>query len=94
MEQLKWPGMKDFQAAEKQPMVVEGETAGYYKSFKNLTLYWVLKAGHMTPPPMRGMLQRRLGGGELGRRHRRPLICSGAINEIASDDDECDEAGA
>ncbi|KAH6943611.1 hypothetical protein HPB50_024798 [Hyalomma asiaticum] len=49
MEQLKWSGMKDFQAAEKQPMVVEGETAGYYKSFKNLTLYWVLKAGHMVP---------------------------------------------
>ncbi|KAH7950254.1 hypothetical protein HPB49_021564 [Dermacentor silvarum] len=47
MEQLKWPGMKDFQAAAKTPMLVEDETAGYYKSFKNLTLYWVLKAGHM-----------------------------------------------
>ncbi|KAH7942850.1 hypothetical protein HPB52_002027 [Rhipicephalus sanguineus] len=49
MEQLKWPGMKEFQATSKKPMVVEGETAGYYKSFKNLTLYWVLKAGHMVP---------------------------------------------
>ncbi|XP_075557429.1 retinoid-inducible serine carboxypeptidase-like [Dermacentor variabilis] len=49
MEQLKWAGMKDFQAAAKVPMVVEGETAGYCKSFKNLTLYWVLKAGHMVP---------------------------------------------
>uniref|UniRef100_L7M8W7 Carboxypeptidase n=1 Tax=Rhipicephalus pulchellus TaxID=72859 RepID=L7M8W7_RHIPC len=49
MEQLKWPGMKEFQATPKKPMVVQGETAGYYKSFKNLTLYWVLKAGHMVP---------------------------------------------
>ncbi|XP_037286704.2 retinoid-inducible serine carboxypeptidase [Rhipicephalus microplus] len=49
MEQLRWPGMKEFQATAKEPMVVEGETAGYYKSFKNLTLYWVLKAGHMVP---------------------------------------------
>uniref|UniRef100_A0A131YXB8 Carboxypeptidase n=1 Tax=Rhipicephalus appendiculatus TaxID=34631 RepID=A0A131YXB8_RHIAP len=49
MEQLRWPGMKEFQATAKKPMVVEGETAGYYKSFKNLTLYWVLKAGHMVP---------------------------------------------
>ncbi|KAH8038015.1 hypothetical protein HPB51_020535 [Rhipicephalus microplus] len=49
MEQLRWPGMKEFQATAKKPMVVEGEAAGYYKSFKNLTLYWVLKAGHMVP---------------------------------------------
>uniref|UniRef100_A0A023GNA5 Carboxypeptidase n=1 Tax=Amblyomma triste TaxID=251400 RepID=A0A023GNA5_AMBTT len=49
MEQLKWPGMKEFQTATKEPMVVQGETAGYHKVFKNLALYWVLKAGHMVP---------------------------------------------
>ncbi|KAH9365429.1 hypothetical protein HPB48_003219 [Haemaphysalis longicornis] len=49
MEQLKWAGMKEFQATAKAPMEVDSVTVGYYKTFKTLTLYWVLKAGHMVP---------------------------------------------
>lgn len=49
MEQLTWAGMKEFQATAKTPMMIDLATVGYYKSFKTLALYWVLKAGHMVP---------------------------------------------
>lgn len=50
IEKLKWPGLKGFMTASKKPIVFPGNrTGGFAKSFKQLKLFWILKAGHMVP---------------------------------------------
>ncbi|GBM86529.1 Retinoid-inducible serine carboxypeptidase [Araneus ventricosus] len=50
IEKLKWGGLKGFLTASKKPIVFpENRTGGFVKSFKQLKLFWILKAGHMVP---------------------------------------------
>ncbi|CAL8470937.1 g10479 [Coccomyxa elongata] len=52
MDQLKWKGLRAFQAASPEPFYVKGDrtqTAGFFKAHKNLAMYIVLNAGHMIP---------------------------------------------
>ena len=38
MEQLEWTGKEGYNEAEMMEWKVEGEKAGYYKTFKNLSV--------------------------------------------------------
>lgn len=49
LDRLSWPGMTGFREAQKRVLLVDGATAAFYKSYKNLALFWMLKAGHMVP---------------------------------------------
>jgi len=47
---LKWSGLKNFQTSQKTPISSQmGNAVGFFKSYKNFTFYWILKAGHMVP---------------------------------------------
>lgn len=46
---LKWYGLNGYLKAPKQVWSVNGEVAGYARTFDNLTQVVVLKAGHMVP---------------------------------------------
>lgn len=46
---LKWPGMEDFIKSPRVPIMVNGKTGAFKKTFKNLSFYWILNAGHMVP---------------------------------------------
>ncbi|XP_064478578.1 retinoid-inducible serine carboxypeptidase-like [Ornithodoros turicata] len=49
VNQLDWPGIQEFRQAKKKPMTVGKFTSAFYKSYKNLVMFWILKAGHMVP---------------------------------------------
>jgi serine carboxypeptidase 1 len=50
VKRLAWPGIKDFLAANRRPVsTASSKTAAFVKSYKNLSFYWVLRAGHMVP---------------------------------------------
>ncbi len=46
---LKWSGLPSFQNAQKTPLTGPTGNTGYFKTYKNFTFYWILKAGHMVP---------------------------------------------
>lgn len=47
---LKWPGIKGFIKAPRTPIVLDKNlTAGFFKTFKNFSFFWILRAGHMVP---------------------------------------------
>ncbi|CAG2114693.1 unnamed protein product [Medioppia subpectinata] len=41
---LQWPDLKNFEIANREEM-----SGGYFKTYKNFSLYWIIKAGHMVP---------------------------------------------
>ncbi|EDV23153.1 uncharacterized protein TRIADDRAFT_58150 [Trichoplax adhaerens] len=50
MAKLKWKNLQNFQSAKKHIMKLSNKSvAGFYKKFNNLSLFWILKAGHMVP---------------------------------------------
>ena len=52
ISKLDWEGIKDFQVASRKPLypnLKTRNTGAFVKSFKNLELYYILKAGHMVP---------------------------------------------
>jgi serine carboxypeptidase 1 len=49
VEEMTWPGIPGWKGAKRQPIMINGSTEGFVKSFKNLNFYWILKAGHMVP---------------------------------------------
>ncbi|GIY12732.1 retinoid-inducible serine carboxypeptidase [Caerostris darwini] len=50
IDKLKWTGLKGFASTTKKPITFPGgRTGGFVKSFKQLRLFWILKAGHMVP---------------------------------------------
>ncbi|GIY65291.1 retinoid-inducible serine carboxypeptidase [Caerostris extrusa] len=50
IDNLKWTGLKGFASTSKKPITFPGgRTGGFVKSFKQLRLFWILKAGHMVP---------------------------------------------
>ena len=50
IQSLKWSGLKNFENTSKNVMADStGYPIAFYKSYKNLSLYWILKAGHMVP---------------------------------------------
>ncbi|XP_016285820.1 retinoid-inducible serine carboxypeptidase [Monodelphis domestica] len=52
LRKLKWPELARFNEEKRKPLYVNPgsyETAAFYKSYKNLAFYWILKAGHMVP---------------------------------------------
>ncbi|KAL7989711.1 hypothetical protein Chor_012377 [Crotalus horridus] len=52
VRKLKWPKLKEFNALKWQPLYTCPEcrdTAAFYKSYCNLSFFWILKAGHMVP---------------------------------------------
>jgi serine carboxypeptidase 1 len=46
---LKWSGLPSFQNAQKTPLTGPAGNTGFFKTYKNLTFFWILKAGHMIP---------------------------------------------
>ncbi|XP_054724633.1 retinoid-inducible serine carboxypeptidase-like [Uloborus diversus] len=50
IDKLKWPGLKGFMNGPKKSINFPGgRTGGFLKSFKQFSLFWILKAGHMVP---------------------------------------------
>ncbi|ETE69189.1 Retinoid-inducible serine carboxypeptidase, partial [Ophiophagus hannah] len=52
LRKLKWPKLKEFNTLKWQPLYTCPEctdTAAFYKSYCNLSFFWILKAGHMVP---------------------------------------------
>ncbi|XP_070793887.1 retinoid-inducible serine carboxypeptidase [Pituophis catenifer annectens] len=52
LRKLKWPKLKEFSTLKWQPLYTCPEcteTAAFYKSYCNLSFFWILKAGHMVP---------------------------------------------
>jgi serine carboxypeptidase 1 len=74
MQKLTWPGMPGFYGAPKTPFYVDGDSvdpAGFAISSGPLSMYYILKAGHMVP-------QVRL------RRWRRPTKAARLYRRIAT----------
>lgn len=49
LEALQWKGTKDFAVATPSVWTVNGDTAGYVRTFGSLSLLLVLNSGHMVP---------------------------------------------
>ena len=51
---LDWDGLPDFQNTTRMPLyppsgLKERKTGAFYKAYRNLELYYIMKAGHMVP---------------------------------------------
>lgn len=51
---LQWDGLASFQKTDRVPLyppsgMKDKETGAFYKAYKNLELYYIMKAGHMVP---------------------------------------------
>ncbi|CAL8270509.1 unnamed protein product [Lota lota] len=49
---LDWPGLPTYKNQRWTPLddpAAPGMTGAFYKSYKNFSFYWILKAGHMIP---------------------------------------------
>lgn len=51
---LQWDGLASFQNTDRVPLyppsgMKDRETGAFYKAYKNLELYYIMKAGHMVP---------------------------------------------
>jgi serine carboxypeptidase 1 len=52
VQRLKWSDLPSFNSSQRisyRPDVKPGEVAGYFKTYKNFSFYWILDAGHMIP---------------------------------------------
>lgn len=50
MSSLKWSGIANFENAPKITLTdSKGNPTAFYRSYKNLSLFWIMKAGHMVP---------------------------------------------
>ncbi|PAV90047.1 hypothetical protein WR25_07667 [Diploscapter pachys] len=50
MNRLQWPSYGTFNKTERVHFKTTSfPLAGYYKKYKNLSMYWILRAGHMFP---------------------------------------------
>ncbi|XP_033340669.2 retinoid-inducible serine carboxypeptidase [Megalopta genalis] len=49
VENMKWKYSNIWLKARRQPLVVQDVIEGYVKSYGNLAMYWVNRAGHMVP---------------------------------------------
>ena len=50
MSSLKWTGLNNFQKAKKNVITdAYGNAAAFYKSYENLSLFWIMRSGHMVP---------------------------------------------
>uniref|UniRef100_A0A1B0CH68 Serine carboxypeptidase n=2 Tax=Lutzomyia longipalpis TaxID=7200 RepID=A0A1B0CH68_LUTLO len=49
VERLNWSGKQSFQNSDRKAIVVNSIHEGYAKKYDNLSLYWILRAGHMVP---------------------------------------------
>uniref|UniRef100_A0A1I7ZP10 Serine carboxypeptidase n=1 Tax=Steinernema glaseri TaxID=37863 RepID=A0A1I7ZP10_9BILA len=49
LNRLKWAGLEKFQEAEKVAFQnnADYQTAGFAKTYKNLSLFYLMRAGHM-----------------------------------------------
>ena len=50
VQNLTWPGLPEFNKSWRTSMYVvpnSRQVAGYVKSYKNFSFYWILDAGHM-----------------------------------------------
>ena len=51
---LDWEGLPEFENTNRVPLYTpsglkDRNTAAFYKAYRNLELYYILKAGHMVP---------------------------------------------
>ncbi|XP_046389551.1 retinoid-inducible serine carboxypeptidase-like [Ischnura elegans] len=46
---LQWSGSGSWQSASRNPVVAGGYIEGFSKKYDQLSMYWVLRAGHMIP---------------------------------------------
>ncbi|XP_062874789.1 retinoid-inducible serine carboxypeptidase [Trichomycterus rosablanca] len=52
VKKLKWAGLDQFSQMKWTPLEdpqSAGQTGAFYKTYKNFSFYWILKAGHMIP---------------------------------------------
>ncbi|MEE6507014.1 hypothetical protein FKM82_007944 [Ascaphus truei] len=52
VKKLKWPHLDQFKSLKWKALHASpkrSETAAFYKSYENLSFFWILKAGHMVP---------------------------------------------
>ncbi|KAM9296628.1 retinoid-inducible serine carboxypeptidase [Gastrophryne carolinensis] len=50
VNQLRWPEVEQFKSLSWTPIHLQNtETAAFYKSWKNFSFYWIMRAGHMVP---------------------------------------------
>jgi len=52
LQKLKWSGLKQYNDAEHKPLYDKGKyplTGAFKKEYKNLSYYWIMRAGHMVP---------------------------------------------
>ena len=67
--EMEWTGQEGFRAQQLADWVVDGKTAGQYRTFGNFTFATIAEAGHMVPydkpKESLGMVQKWLGNEEL-----------------------------
>ncbi|XP_045802856.1 serine carboxypeptidase-like 51 [Trifolium pratense] len=51
VKKLKWSGLQNFLSQDRTPLYCgsERKTKGFFKSYENLSFYWILDAGHNVP---------------------------------------------
>ncbi|XP_045802843.1 serine carboxypeptidase-like 51 [Trifolium pratense] len=51
VKKLKWSGLQNFLSKDRTPLYCgsERKTKGFFKSYENLSFYWILDAGHNVP---------------------------------------------
>ncbi|KAK2424111.1 serine carboxypeptidase [Trifolium repens] len=51
VNKLKWSGLQNFLSKDRTPLYCgsERKTKGFFKSYENLSFYWILDAGHNVP---------------------------------------------
>jgi len=75
LQKLKWSGLKQYNDAEHKPLYDKGKyplTGAFKKEYKNLSYYWIMRAGHMVPHDQP----------EMGRRMMKMITdqCGGFFN--------------
>uniref|UniRef100_A0A3P9L8Q2 Carboxypeptidase n=1 Tax=Oryzias latipes TaxID=8090 RepID=A0A3P9L8Q2_ORYLA len=63
VKRLKWDGLPGFSKLRWTPLddpASQGATGAFYKTYKNFSFYWILKAGHMIPSDQGAMALKML----------------------------------
>lgn len=46
---MPWSGLEEYKKSQRNSVVVDGYVEAYWRQQKNLNVYWVPRAGHMSP---------------------------------------------
>lgn len=46
---MQWSGLEDYRESPRHSIVVDGYIEAYLRQHKNFYMYWINRAGHMSP---------------------------------------------